>query len=387
MLRLGDRRAFPALDSVAYLNHAAIAPVAAPVREAIVATLDDFAAHGSRAFGPMLRTRERVRGRFAQLIGAEPHEVAIVQNTSAGVIDVAFGMPWERGDRIVCFEGEFPANVSPFVRAAETFGLEVDFLSLEPFARSHEEGLAALEAHLASAPARLVAASAVQFQTGLTMPVSAMGALARRHGARLFVDAIQALGVMPLSVENVDYLAAGAHKWLLGVEGSGFLYARTDAMGELVPRLAGWLGYENATDFLLQGPGLLDYGRPLKKDADVFETGSSSQLGVAALDASLGMLEELGVPSIFEHVQRYHDALEPALVDRGFRSLRAPFAGGRSGILSFVPPAGSSAVELVRKLLAAKVHVASPDGNLRFAPHFANALEEIDDVIRAIEAR
>src|SRR5690606_19406071 len=110
--------------------------------------------------------------------------------------------------------------------------------------------------------------------------------LAHRRCARLFVDAIQALGVMPVSVEHVDYLSSGGHKWLLGVEGAGFLYVRTEAMRELVPRLAGWLGHQHATDFLFKGAGHLDYARPLKEDADVFETGTSSQLGVSALDAS-----------------------------------------------------------------------------------------------------
>jgi cysteine desulfurase / selenocysteine lyase len=384
MLRLGDRGAFPALDSVAYLNYAAVAPVAAPVREAVDAVLADYAARGSGAFSPMLRMRERVRDRFARLIGAEPSEIAFVQNTTAGVMDVAFGLRWKPGDRVVCFEGEFPANVVPFLRAAETFNLEVDFLSLAPFARSHEEGLAALDAHLARRPARLVAVSSVQFQTGLAMPVAAMGELAHRHGARLFVDAIQALGVVPLDVAHVDFLSASGHKWLLGIEGLGFLYAKRDAMNEIVPRLAGWLGHEGATDFLFKGPGLLDYARPLKRDAEVFETGTSSQLCVAALDASLTMLEGLGIPSIFEHVQRYHEALEPELVARGFRSLRAPAAAGRSGILAFVPPEGASAPALVRKLLSAKIHAASPDGNLRFAPHFANSLDEIENVVAAL---
>lgn len=385
MLRLGDRAAaFPSLDAAAYMNHAAIAPIAAPVRAALDATLDDYARRGSAAFGPMLEVRARLRERFARLVAAHADEIAFVQNTTHGVLDVAFGMPWRPGDRIVTFEGEFPANVAPFLRAAETFGLEVDLLSLEPFARSHDEGLEALEAHLAKRPARLVAVSAVQFQTGLAMPIAAMGALAHRHGARLFVDAIQALGVVPTTVENVDFLSAGGHKWLLGVEGAGFLYVRREAMGELVPRLSGWLGYEDATDFLFKGPGHLDYRAPLKRSAEVFETGTSSQLGVVALDASIAMLEALGIPAIFEHVQRIHDALEPALEELGYRSLRAPFTEGRSGILSFDPPPGTSAPELVRRLSASKVFAASPDGKLRFSPHFANSTSEVEAVVSAL---
>ena len=91
------------------------------------------------------------------------------------------------------------------------------------------------------------------------------------------------------------------------------------------------------------------------------------------------------MPSVLAHVQRYHDALEPELVARGFGSLRASFDEGRSGILALTPPPGESAVELVKRLASAKIYAASPDGNLRFSPHFANEPGEIEAVLRALE--
>ena len=60
---------------------------------------------------------------------------------------------------------------------------------------------------------RLRAVSAVQFQTGYAMPIRDLGALCRRHGCELFVDGIQAVGVMPFDCTDlgVDYLAVGCH--------------------------------------------------------------------------------------------------------------------------------------------------------------------------------
>ncbi len=106
---------------------------------------------------------------------------------------------------------------------------------------------------------RLVAVSAVQFQTGLSMPLAEIGALCRAHGAELCVDAVQAVGVVPMDVEalGLDYLACGAHKWLLGLEATGFLYVRRERQPSLRPALAGWLSHEDAVSFLLEGPGKL----------------------------------------------------------------------------------------------------------------------------------
>src|SRR5690606_30897796 len=113
-------------------------------------------------------------------------------------------------------------------------------------------------------------------------------------------------------------------KWLMGLEGAGFLYVRPDRAAALEPRVAGWLGHEQGLDFLLHGPGHLRYDRPLKRSADVVEGGACNAVGYAALEAAVDLIASLGVEAIHAHANTYLDALEPALVDRGFESLRSP---------------------------------------------------------------
>ena len=158
------------------------------------------------------------------------------------------------------------------------------------------------------------------------------------------MDGIQALGAGPLDLSEVDYLVAGGHKWLMGIEGAGLVYVAPGALKNLVPRMAGWLGHEEGLRFLFEGPGHLKINRPFKQDASVLEPGVSSAAGFAALEASVGLLEELGLEAIQAHLQAYHDALEPALQELGWRSLRAPDPAARSGTLSFEPPAGVDVV-------------------------------------------
>ena len=380
--RLGDRALFPDLAPRAYLSHCAISPVSSPVRGAVSAYLDSFARNGSAGILPWIEQRGRLRASFAGLIGADAADIALVASTTTGVVDVAFSLDWKVGDRVVVFDGEFPTNVTPWQQAAATFGLEVVRLPLTGFCGDPRPGLAELEAVLRRG-ARLVAVSAVQFQTGLRMPLAEMAALCHRHGAELFVDAIQAVGVVPVTVaDGFDYLACGSHKWLMGIDGAAFLYVSPRCVGRLVPRLAGWLSHEDPIGFLF-ARSELRYDRPFRARADVFEVGATNGAGFAALGATLPFFEELGVPRIFAHVQAWHDALEPELVARGFTSLRDPRADGRSGILSFRCPVNAQA--LVHALIERGVAVTAPEDCLRFGPHWPNRLEEVPFVVAAVE--
>lgn len=383
---MGDRALFPTLSARAYLCHAAISPVSAPVQRRVEEVLADYAQEGVRAFPAWAAQRERLRSKLATLVGGEAHEVGLVANTTTGVSCIAHGLPWRPGDRIVLFRGEFPANVTPWLMAAQQYGLEPVWLDADAYRLDVASALQELERTLARG-VRLVAVSAVQFQSGLRMPLAKIGALCQRHGAELFVDAIQCVGVAPLDVTGcqIDYLSCGSHKWLMGLEGAAFLYVAQRRARSLVPRLAGWLSHREGTKFLFEGSGWLRYDRPFRQEASVFEGATTNAIGFAALEASTDIIQQLGVDAIFEHVSRYLDSLESQLVARGFESLRCSDEQRRSGLLSVRPPFGD-VVGWHRELGQHGVLASLPDGCLRFSPHWPNAPVEIEAVVGAIDA-
>jgi cysteine desulfurase/selenocysteine lyase len=386
--RLGDRSLFPELRASAYLAHAAISPPSRLVDAALASYRGLIASEGALGFGRTIEQRLRLRERLAALLGARAEEVAIVPNTSAGVSAVALSLPWARGDRAVVFAGEFPANVTPWQRAAERFGVELVMQSADRFRTDPDGAFAALDAAL-DRGARLVAVSQVQFQTGHRMPVRALAARCHARGAELFVDAIQGLGATPIDVvaDGVDYLAAGGHKWLMGVEGAGVLYVRESRAAALRPDSAGWLSHVDPARFLVAGEGgHLRYDRPLRARADVFEGGTFNALGCYALEASVDALLGLGVEAIHAHVNAYLDALEPGLAARGCVSLRSPDPAARSCILAVRPPPGAHTVATLARALALRgVTVSTPDGLLRFAPHWPNHRDEVPGVLAAFD--
>ncbi len=385
LARLGDRSLFPSLQAQVYLNHAAVSPPSIAVLDACRDCLSDYAARGLDAAIDQRGAREGLRAKVATLLNADADEIGFVQNTSAGVITIARSIPFQRGDRIVLFSGEFPANVTPWQRVAEDLGLTLRFVPIEAFERSNDEGLAALDLALADG-ARLVAVSAVQFQTGLRMPLAQIAERAHRQGAELFVDAIQGLGAVPIDVNTsgIDYLSAGGHKFLMGLEGAGILYIRKHAMQTLKLGLAGWTSHVDGFRFLMEGAGHLRTDRAIMRHPSFVEQGALSAPGYAALGASLSLLLSLGIENIYAHVNAYLDLLEPALCELGCTSARHEEPERRSATLSLRVPEQADLIAIARSLNQAGIAVSTPDGYLRMAPHWPNARDEIDVVVSTL---
>ena len=385
--RLGDRSLFPTLEPRVYLNHGAISPASTPVIAAVNAYLQDYARRGVAAFPTWQAQRRGLKEKLARLIHARPEDLAFEPNTTRGITDVALCFPWRANDRVVLFEGEFPANVTPWQRAAARFGLRLVFQPVSQFARDEARALTLLEEELKRG-VRLVAVSAVQFQTGLKMPLLELARLCHAHGAELFVDGVQAIGAVPLDVTalEIDYLACGSHKWLMGLEGAGFLYVRPGRAAALIPSVAGWTSHEDGLGFLSEGPGHLRYDRPVRPLANLVEGGNLNSAGLAALDASVELLLQLGPNSISEHVNRLLAPFEAGLVARGFLSLRSAKPSQRSCTLAVLPPGGRSVVTLQRLLSERGISCSIPDGVLRFTPHWPNSEAEVPLVLEAIDA-
>ena len=170
------------------------------------------------------------------------------------------------------------------------------------------------------------------------MPLEPIGKLCKTYNTNFFVDGIQACGITSIDVQkmNIDFLSCGSHKWMMGVEGCGFVYIGAKHFKSMSPQTAGWLSHENGLSFLFEGPNQLKYDRPIKTNASVVEHGAMNAIGFAALATSLDIIQRLGI--INTHVQKYHDGLERICVSHGFFSHRAPMQVHRSGILSFTHP-------------------------------------------------
>lgn len=367
------RRLFPITEEYAYLNHAATAPYSGPVARA----MDDFVANRHRRGGLDSQKwedrLEQVRGLVAQLIAADPEEIAFTSNTSHSLNIVASGIDWREGDNLIGAETEFPANVYPWLNL-QRLGVEV---RLAP-ARDNRilvEDIAALM----DERTRLVALSFVEFATGFRNDLRAIGQLCRERGIYFCVDGIQGLGALDLKVTQspIDFLATGGPKWLMGPIGVGFLYCRRALIEKLIPTRVGWWSVVDRDDYFR-------YDSPLRDDARRFEEGSLNFLGIHGLGASLELLLEIGIPRIEERVLSLTDYLIAGLQRRGY-NITTPIASPqeRSGIVCFNHP-HHALDDLEQRLRKARVIISKRSQVIRVSPHFYNDETDIDQLLNAL---
>ncbi|AUG01188.1 aminotransferase class V-fold PLP-dependent enzyme [Pseudomonas sp. 09C 129] len=356
-----------------YLNHAAVAPWPNRAAEAVARFAKENVLLGARDYPDWMALEQRLRERLMRLLNApSTDDIALVKNTSEALSFVAFGLPWEQGDQIVISDEEFPSNRVVW-EALASQGVEVLQVGLKG---DDPEG--ALLA--ACGPrTRLMAISAVQFASGLRLDLQRLGAGCKQQNVLFCIDAIQQLGAQPFDVQayQCDFAMADGHKWMLGPEGLGVFYCRSELRAQLKLHEFGW--------HMLEHMG--DYSRSEwepAKSARRFECGSPNMLGAMALEASLSLLEEVGMEHvatlIAERVQWLQDGLNAI---PGVR-LHTPLnPARRGGIFSFSIDGIDN--QAVHEALQQQQVVCIPRGpGVRFSPHFYTEKRVIDETLAIV---
>jgi cysteine desulfurase / selenocysteine lyase len=366
------RALFPIAPRYAYLDHAAIAPLSTPVRSTMEVFLSRLAEEPFE-LAHWERLRSQVRGRVAELLSAGPESIAFTKNTTSGLGLVAAGLDWQAGDNIVGVDREFPANIYPWM------GLKrkgVDLRLCRP-----EQGRIDVKSllQLCDRRTRVLAISAVQFWSGFRTDLAALSTALKGRDVLLVVDAIQAAGAVKLDLSRVaiDFLCAGAQKWLLGPIGVGFAYVGPRMMERLMPVTIG-------TDSVVRDDAYFEYDLTLKPDARRFEEAAPNYPGILGMGAAVNLLLRAGPPGVEVAVLRLADRLREELPRRGYELVCKPMQPSeRSGIVSFRHPRMVPA-ELQTRLREAGVIVSLRSDFLRASAHYYNSDEDLDRLLEAL---
>ncbi|UTW08373.1 aminotransferase class V-fold PLP-dependent enzyme [Pseudomonas benzenivorans] len=364
---------FPQVAELRYLNHAAVSPWPQRAVTAINRFAEQNARTGARDYPTWLKVEDTLRERLARLLNAPSSaDIALVKNTSEALSFVAFGLDWKPGDQVVISDEEFPSNRVVW-QALEPLGVKVIQVDL------HQGDPEAALLAACGPRTRLLSISAVQYASGLRLDLERLGHGCRQRGVLLCVDAIQQLGALPFDVQRYqcDFAMADGHKWLLGPEGLGAFYCRGELREQLKLHEYGW--------HMLEHPG--DYQRKdwqAARTARRFECGSPNLLGAMALEASLSLLEEVGMAqvghAVEERVQWLLDGLD-TLPGVSLHSPRNPTR--RAGIVTF-SLAGWNNQALYERLRREQVICAQRGGGVRLSPHFYSEARIIEETLQLL---
>ena len=367
---------FPWTADTIYLNNASIGPIPERTRRA----LDEFTA--KRTAPHLLPDRELFGGLaaarlgVAQLINADPSEIALATNTGFGLHLAARALPLKAGDTVLLSDKEFPANVYPWLLLRDQ-GIKVEMARCRSEGGPDEEHL--LE-RLRDPSVRVLAVSFVQFSNGYRADLKKLGAACRANGTFLVVDGIQGVGNSVLDVREtpIDILACGGQKWLLSPWGSGFVYVRKELIEQLEPTITGWMAFEGTDDF----SRLTEYNPTFRSDARRFEMITLPYQDFVGMTASLGLLLEIGVRDIAEVTRATHAPIVKWAQENGVRITSPTENGHRSAILCVAP---AKPVEAYHGMKRAHVVCSLREGSIRLSPHCYNTVEEMEKVIEVLE--
>ena len=312
-----------------HLNHAGVAPWPRATVKAITQFAYENASWSTRRYDAWLREEQELRELGRWLLDAESKdEIAFLKNTSEGISAVAFGLGWKAGDNVVLAREEFPSNRIPWEAVAARYSVETRWVNVNATDTPEQALLGQVDSRT-----RLLTTSSVHYASGLKMDLSLLGDALHGSPTLFCVDAIQSLGAHPFSVREskIDFLAADAHKWMLGPEGIALFWVRPELYERLGLSQYGWHMVARAGH----------YGETAwepASDARRFECGSLNTLGIYALRASLTLLREVGMIAVEECIAERIQQIDQSLRALECRILTPVEPSRRAGILTFVPP-------------------------------------------------
>jgi selenocysteine lyase/cysteine desulfurase len=359
---LNVRKDFPVTKEGVYLDSAYITP---SPRQVTGEAQQFIAAKGRLPIqlGEMLQTTNQARRKFASLIGAEEHEVGMLYATSEGENIVARALRLRSGDNVVIDDLHYETTYNLYRHLAADNGVELRIVR-------NTEGVAPASAfaELIDDRTRLVSVSWVSHQNGYRHDLEALAEIAHAHGAYLYSDAIQGIGMLDLDVHDVgiDFLTTGTYKWLLGGYGVAPFYVRKDLLE--VVEIDRWGSLHIARE-------LEDFRYELHTDARKYGYATLAFGAVVELSTALDYLAQVGIANIEGHSVGLAMEINSGLRQQGFRVLTPE--DNHSAIVTFEHGVELSTVRSDLQAANIKVSLKAGGSQIRVGAALFNNREEV----------
>ena len=366
------RGEFPGLEQSIYLNTCSLGQLSRRSMKAMQRFMELWQRYGASAWYELWWGElADARARFARLINAQPHEIAILPNVGVALSVIASSLDYAERPEIVVTEMDFPTLPYQWMARGRE-GAQVRLLhSTDRIGVDLDAFAAAINTHTA-----LVATTHVFFTSGWIQDIAAIAELAHNRGALCLVDGYQAAGQLPVDVKaaGVDIYLSGGLKWLLGGPGVVFMYVREELIDRLEPTTTGWFAAKEMFKF---NPVRFERA----DDARRFEPGTPAVAAVYAANAGMSIIEEIGPAAVRARTRELVADLAARLRAAGLAPRLPQDMDRHAGIVML--PAAQPA-QTVAALKDRRIIVDHRPGAVRLSPYFYNTEAENQAVVDAI---
>ncbi|MEZ4520568.1 MAG: aminotransferase class V-fold PLP-dependent enzyme [Thermomicrobiales bacterium] len=381
------RRDTPGVEHVIHLNNAGSS---LPPRQVLDAQIEHLRLEaqigGYEAADAATDRVERVYGAAAEMIGAKPDEIAIIENATRAWDMAFYSVPFKAGDRILTAVAEYGSNFIPYLQVAEKHGAIVEVVP------NDEHGQLSVEAlkDMMDDRVKLISITHVPTNGGLVNPAEAIGKVAKEAGVLYLIDACQSVAQLPIHVDalNCDMLSTTGRKYIRGPRGTGFLYVRRGVLEQLEPPLidhhaASWVSRDRYE---------------LRNDAKRFENWETNYSAKIGLGVALDYALDWTIDVTWARIQDLADNLR-ARLDAIPRVTVQDLGVVRCGIVTFTVD-GANLQDIKSKLAKHRINVSisnAPstrldmdargiDALVRSSVHYYNSEEELDRFVDTLES-
>ena len=325
---------------------------------------------------------------LAKVLGAQPCNIAVVENSTVAFFQALSAFDFQRGDVIVTTRNDYISNQLAYLSLSRRHGVELRRAADLPSGGADPQSIKEL---LRDPRVRLLAVTWVPTNSGLMQPVEALGEIAEAAGVPYLVEGCQAVGEIPVDVAKLrcDFFSGTARKFLRGPRGIGFLYVSDRALKRgdfplyIDMRGADWVS--------------ADAFAPAA-DARRFENWEFAYSLVLGLGEAARYALEVGVERGGRRARQLAAMLRSKL--SGLSGIRVLDRAKELAAIVTLQVAGWDATELSKLLRTRGISTSASlrayavidmdekgaASALRLSPHYYNTEEEVDRVVEELKA-
>lgn len=370
-----SRDLFPILDKKTHLNTCSAAALSIRVKQASLDFINDWDEFAGVSWVMENKWNDQVeaaRKNFARIIGAKPDNIAYMFGNSTAISSIMSSINFLEGDEIIFNELDFPSLPTNIMSRSDHGGVNYrvvkakDGLTVSP--GDYKEVI--------TSKTKLITACEVVSNTGFRINTQEIINLSHENDIPIFLDTYQSTGTIPMDVKqnDVDFIASGNLKYLLGGFGISFLYVRDDWIDKLRPGSIGWMGVDNPFADLFDKLRTKLH-RPIT--AAKFQYGTPYPNGAYTANAGMKHILEIGVDKIYDHNMRLTQEIIDRALDLGYELLTPVEKNSRGSIVNIKV---DDSIEKVTNMQKNGFILDARAGGIRVSPHFYNNSQDVDQL-------